>query len=297
MTNLQEITLWTALITPLLDTGAVDFESLTKLVRAQEAAGNGLLVLGSTGESLNLDESEKTEILKHVLSLNPKTPVMLGIGGIHLKSTIESIKAANKFSGVHAYLLVTPLYAKPGRVGQTEWFKALLNASEKPCMLYNVPGRTGVAMHVETVRDLKDHPNFFAIKEASGKPEDFKRYSEAAGERIMMMSGDDALCPAFKPYKLRGLVSVASNVWPAETARYIRHTLNDTLKHEDLWRDSSNALFSASNPIPVKALMATKGLIKTPLTRSPLDARDMKDLDLLQASDRNIAEWFQVTKN
>lgn len=291
--NVSSITLWTALITPLTAQGKIDFDGLTKLVRAQEQAGNGLLVLGSTGEALNLEEHEKEAVLEHVLSLNPTTPVMVGISGFNLIETQKTIQNYNQKPGVHAYLLVTPLYAKPGRHGQTAWFKTLLDTSTKPCMLYNVPSRTGINMNEETVSDLKDHPHFFAIKEASGNPDQFRRYANAAGERIRMMSGDDALCSDFAPYSLKGLVSVASNCWPQATALYIDQILKGTLKHIDLWRDSSNALFSASNPVPVKALMAQKGEIASAKLKAPLDEKDMKQMDFLIAADQHIAQWLK----
>jgi 4-hydroxy-tetrahydrodipicolinate synthase len=291
--NIQSINLWTALITPLQENGELDLEGLTRLVRAQEEAGNGLLVLGSTGEALNLEDHEKEKVLNHVLQLKPKTPVMVGISGFNQTETVKTLKRYNELSGVHAFLLVTPLYAKPGRHGQTAWFKTLLDASSKPCMLYNVPGRCGVAMHEETVSDLKDHPKFFAIKEASGNPDQFRRYANAAGERIMMMSGDDALCADFAPYSLKGLVSVASNCWPVACALYINQILDGSLKHVELWRDSSNALFSASNPIPVKALMAKKGEIASAKLKAPLDDRDMKQMDFLEAADQHIAQWLK----
>lgn len=294
MTTPESITLWTALITPMKSDGTLDLEGLTQLVRAQEEAGNGLLVLGSTGEALNLNKQDRDTVVQHVLSLNPTTPVMVGLGGADLEATVGQLKAYEKLSGIHAYLMVTPLYAKPGRHGQTAWFKTLLDTATKPCMLYNVPGRTAVALHEDTLADLKDHPRFFALKEASGSPEQFRRYSNIVGERIKMMSGDDALCPEFAPFHLRGLVSVTSNLWPKQTALYIKKVLEGTLKHADLWSDCSNALFVASNPIPVKALMAKREMIASPTLRAPLDHRDMTKLDLLEASDRHINEWYQT---
>jgi 4-hydroxy-tetrahydrodipicolinate synthase len=290
----ESITLWTALITPMLGDGTIDFDGLTKLVRAQEEAGNGLLVLGSTGEALNLNPQERESVVKHVLSLKPKSPVMVGLPGSELDATLELLKSYEAMDGIHAYLMVTPLYAKPGRHGQSAWFKTLLDTATRPCMLYNVPGRTAVAMHEDTVQDLKDHPRFFALKEASGSPEQFRRYANIVGDNVLMMSGDDALCPEFAPFNLKGLVSVASNVWPVQTARYIQKVLDGSLKHAELWKDCSNALFVASNPIPVKALMAKKQMIASPALKLPLDARDMQKLDLLEASDRHINEWFQT---
>lgn len=292
--DLNNITLWTALITPMQNDGNVDYASLEKLVRAQEQSGNGLLVLGSTGEALNLDEEEKDKILSFVIGLKPTTPIMAGIGGINLKSTLETIKKYEALKGIHAYLMVTPLYAKPGAKGQEQWFRSLMDASSRPCMLYNVPGRSAVALNKDAVRNLVGHKNFWAIKEASGSVDEFKSYRDAGQEKIALFSGDDALLPDFVPHSAKGLVSVASNCWPVATKLYTQQSLAQTLTHADLWRDASGALFLASNPVPVKVLMKQKGMIETPILRAPLTHEDMVKEDMLFAADRNINEWLMA---
>jgi 4-hydroxy-tetrahydrodipicolinate synthase len=294
--DLTKTPLWTALITPMHTDGSVDYNSLEKLVRAQEEAGNGLLVLGSTGEALNLDEEEKDKILSFVIGLKPKTPIMAGIGGINLKATLASIKKYEALTGIHAYLMVTPLYAKPGARGQEQWFRALMDASSRPCMLYNVPGRSAVAMHKDAVRNLVGHKNFWAIKEASGSVEEFRGYRDACQNKVALYSGDDALLPDFVPNGACGLVSVASNSWPMATALYTKMALDHSLTHADLWRDASGALFLASNPVPVKVLMHHKGMIETPVLRAPLTHEDMVKSDMLFAADRNINEWLMAQK-
>lgn len=294
--DLKNSALWTALITPMLEDGSVDYPSLEKLVRAQESAGNALLVLGSTGEALNLDEEEKDKILSFVLGLKPTTPVMVGIGGINLKSTLATIKKYEVIKGIDAYLMVTPLYAKPGAKGQEQWFRALMDASSRPCMLYNVPGRSAVALNKEAVKNLVGHQNFWAIKEASGSVSEFKAYRDACQDKIALFSGDDALLPDFAAHKAVGLVSVASNCWPEATALYTKLALSGELTHADLWRDASGALFLASNPVPVKVLMHQKGDIQSPVLRAPLTHEDMVKSDMLFAADRNINEWLMAQK-
>lgn len=292
--DFKNITLWTALITPMHHDGSIDYASLEQLVRAQEQSGNGLLVLGSTGEALNLDEEEKDKILSFVIGLKPSTPIMAGIGGINLKATLATIKKYEALEGIHAYLMVTPLYAKPGAKGQEQWFRSLMDASSRACMLYNVPGRSAVALHKDAVRKLVGHKNFWAIKEASGSVDEFKGYRDAGQEKIALFSGDDALLPDFVPHAAKGLVSVAANCWPVATQLYTRQALEHSLTHADLWRDASGALFLASNPVPVKVLMHQKAMIQSPVLRAPLTHEDMVKEDMLFAADRNINEWLMA---
>lgn len=289
--NLNNYPLWTAVVTPFLENGSVDYRSLEVLLHEQEEAGNAIVILGSTGEALNLDSEEKKEILKFTLGLNLSVPIMAGVGGINLRETKEWIQYLETLP-LQAYLLVTPLYAKPGKFGQYEWFKALLDAATRPCMLYNVPGRTAVSMNFEAVAMLKDHPRFWAIKEASGSVFDFKRYQEAAPQAAMY-SGDDSMTPVFTSLGAKGLVSVASNAWPKETHEYVKQCLAQKLQDTELWKECSDALFIASNPVPVKALLHYLKRIKTNLMRAPLDHRDLKDIKPVVVAHESIQGWFK----
>lgn len=288
--NLNNYPLWTAVITPMKENGSVDYESYGKLLKEQEAAGNGVLTLGSTGEALNIDESERREILKFTLSQNLNVPIMVGVGGINLKETMEWVSYLNTLP-IHAILLVTPLYAKPGDEGQYEWFKSLLDLTKVPAMLYNVPSRTGKPMSVKAVARLKDHPNFWAIKEASGSVEEFKKYREAAPQ-IRIYSGDDAMTPKFAPLGGVGLVSVASNVWPEATNKYVRQCLDGSLKDEQMWADCANSLFEASNPIPAKVLLAKLGRISAPNLRAPLTHKELPDCSAQVSANNKINTWL-----
>lgn len=291
--NLNNYPLWTAVITPMNENGSVDYPSLEKVLKEQKEAQNGLLILGSTGESLNLDLDEKKEILNFTLSLELELPIMVGVGGANLKTTSSWIEYLETLK-VDSYLLVTPLYAKPGVIGQYEWFKHLMDLSTKPVVLYNVPGRTSKELEHQTVQMLKDHPRMWGIKEASGSVEEFKKYVNDA-PNALVFSGDDALLPAFSKVGAKGLISVASNVWPKETNLYTKKCLDKSLKDEDckLWEKASDSLFIASNPIPVKRLMSDLNIITSSVLRAPLTHKDLEDASELQNSHNKIISWFE----
>lgn len=288
--NLNDFSLWTAVVTPLTNDSAVDFRSLTSIVHDQEEAGNGLLILGSTAEALNLTLPEKKKIVEHVLSLNPKTPMMVGVGGHQLEETLEWINFLET-KNIQAYLMVTPLYAKPGPIGQYNWFKTLMDAVSKPVMLYNVPGRSAVAMSTEAVAKLSTHKNFWAIKEASGSVEKMKEYLKAAGGKAIYC-GDDALMPEFTAAGATGLVSVASNAWPKETNLYVKQCLSKTFDAKQLWTDAANSLFCVSNPVPVKRLMFENGKLSSPKMVSPLSHEDLQDATIIKTANEQVRTWF-----
>lgn len=294
MKDINSTPLWTAIVTPMNTDSSIDFESFEKILRQQEKTGNGVVILGSTGEALNLGKDECKKVLEFGLSLKLNIPVMTGIGGYNQRETLEYVRYLNGLQGLDAYLVVTPLYAKPGEHGQTEWFKAILDLAAHPCMLYNVPGRTGVKMNFNAVKNLKDHKNFWAIKEASGSVEDFKKYGEMA-PKARMYSGDDGLVPDFAAHRCVGLVSVASNAWPQETRAYVIKALEHKLTvHEiEMWKKACDTLFIAANPVPVKNLMHAMGLIKTNVLRSPLDYRDLADNSPVLQANKNVQNWFK----
>jgi 4-hydroxy-tetrahydrodipicolinate synthase len=161
-------------------------------------------------------------------------------------------------------------------------------------MLYNVPGRTAVKMNFNAVKNLAGHKNFWAIKEASGSVEDFKKYVEA-NPKIRVYSGDDGMVADFTPYGCAGLVSVAGNSWPNETKAYVIKALQNKLSPSEieLWKKSSDTLFIAANPVPVKNLMHVQGKIKTNVLRAPLDHRDLADNSPVITANKNIQTWYK----
>ncbi len=293
--NITQYALWTAVVTPLLETSTVDFESLTRLVKQQEEAGNGLLILGSTAEALNLSLSTKKAIIEHVVKLKPRLPICVGVGGHLMEECLEWVKYLETLP-IDAYLMVTPLYAKPGARGQYQWFKTLLDAVTRPVMLYNVPGRTAVALNLEAVARLSTHRNFWAIKEASGSVEKFKEYLKAAGGKPVFC-GDDALLPDFAMAGSSGLISVASNAWPRETNLYVKQCLGRTFDAKELWTNASNSLFVVSNPVPVKRLLFERRDIKSPVMALPLSHEDMASAEPVLRAHADVTRWYNSQKD
>lgn len=287
--------LWTALITPMHQDGRIHFEDLKHLVKKQEEAGNGILLVGSTGEGLALPEKEKKEIVEFVAGLNPGVPLMAGVGGFDDKKQTEWISFCNRLN-IDAFLLVTPLYAKPGFQGQVAWFSTLLDKAEKPCMLYNIPSRTGVKLIPGVLQTLENHRNLWSVKEASGSVIDFQQFRMAA-PKVSLFSGDDALMPYFQAAGCKGLVSVAANIWPEATKLYVEKCLcGNTETLLPVWPDAVKALFSASNPIPAKHLLKEKGLIQNTTLRLPLTENELTDIDHLVKADQQIQNWYNNNK-
>jgi 4-hydroxy-tetrahydrodipicolinate synthase len=289
----KEFPLWTALVTPFLENGKIDELSLTRLLEEQVQAGNGILLLGSTGEALNMSLEEKKQLLNFALPKISKSPVMVGLAGFEEAANLDWLAYLEKLP-VDAYLAITPIYAKPGRHGQTNWFKKILDASTRPVMLYNVPSRSGVKLHPQTVEDLNQHKNFWAIKEASGSLDDMKLYKSKCLTQSVFC-GDDGLCPDFCDAGAEGLVSVASNAWPLATNLYVRKSISRSLtaKERESWAIASDALFVASNPVPVKALLHKEKRISFSQMRAPLEARDLQSFDPIEQATNFVNTWFK----
>lgn len=293
--SLDNYNLWTALVTPLTPGLNVDYSSLENLVKEQDSAGNGLLILGSTGEALNLGLETRKKIVQFVINLKLKSPIMIGVGGHDLAAQLSWCEWLEEQNTIQAYLMCTPIYSKPGDHGQYEWFKVLMDKVTKPVMLYNVPGRAAKELSFKAVEKLKDHKNFWAIKEASGSAAKMKNYFIACGNG-KVFCGDDALLPEFVDAGSCGLVSVASNTWPKETNLFVQKCLNKTITEKGLWSDAANSLFIASNPVPAKALLAAEGRINHDTMMPPLSRRDLTDLETLKFSSRNIRNWYKDNK-
>lgn len=290
--SIDAVPLWTALVTPFLENNHIDFVSLKKIATTQAMAGNGLLLLGSTGEGLALTHAEQLSIIKFVCDLQLDTPIMVAVGGYNLPEQIQWVEQCNDLN-VDCFLLGTPLYAKPGVVGQTQWFEALLDAAKFPCMLYNVPSRSGVEIPVETLQNVQNHPNCWAMKEASGDLTKFLNYRELC-PNIELYSGEDAMLPYLVPAGAKGLVSVCSNVWPQATQTYVQLCLAGQTQNNmfPLWNNAVAALFSVANPIPVKVLMQQQHVIQTPILRAPLTHLELTNSAALMAFDEQINQWL-----
>lgn len=290
----KETRLWTALITPFTADGSgVDYATLGDLLKRQDAAKNGVLILGSTGESLSLSDDEKREIVRFTLAQKLGVPVMVGIPNINMAQTLAWLEFC-RGCGADAYLAATPAYTKPGAEGQIGWFKAVFDAVDAPVMLYNVPSRTGSTLSPQVLRALQNHKNFWAVKESSGGLDMYIEYTTAA-PNAALYCGDDNMLPSAVPLGACGLVSVASNVWAEACHSYVTACRENAYRGQEWW-SASKALFTASSPVPVKALMHHRGMIPNAGVRLPLSARDLTSLDGLKAADQQIAEWHREFK-
>lgn len=292
---MEQYPLWTAIVTPMNEDGSIDYDSFEVVLRKQEDAGNGVLILGSTGEGLNLVDQEKKEIVKFTKLLNLSVPMMAGLGGFQLEAQKEFIHFCDEV-GVDAFLLVTPIYAKPGKEGQLGWFAQLMKETKTSCMIYNVPSRAGIKMHPDVPASLYNtFPNYMGLKEASGSVEEFKAFRDAA-PGAKLYCGDDSLIKDFVSEGAVGLVSVASNAWPKKTKKFLELHLEDNIGEafED-WVVSADLFFDAPSPIPVKSLLQHKGWIKSDSVRWPLTVDDMKGKteEALLEADQKISTWFE----
>ncbi len=290
--ELQKIPIWTALITPFFEDGRINFETLEQLVMTQSKAGNGLLLLGSTGEGLNITLEHKKAVISFCTRLNIEVPIMAGLGGFLLEEQLHFMHYCDG-EGIDAFLLVAPIYAKPKKEGQLAWFSHLMKATKTPCMLYNVPSRTGTHMDPEVPAHIfTTFPHYLGLKEASGNL-DHVRAFKAAAPKGPLYCGDDNLIKEFVALGAIGHVSVASNVWPEKTRHYWKLCTLDSSKLLKEWVPIVDTLFHAPSPIPAKVIMQYKGQIPSAHVRLPLDINDLQPetLENLIEADKVLQHW------
>jgi 4-hydroxy-tetrahydrodipicolinate synthase len=262
----------TALITPFKN-GEVDYDAFAALVDRQVEAGIDFLVpLGTTGETPCLEDEERIRILQIAKEHSKGVPVVVGGGTNSLQHTIRSMKMLEPY-GVDAFLIVVPYYNKPTQEGQYQYFKAVAESTDKPIVLYNVPGRTGANMTAETALRLAEVPNIVAIKEASGNREQIEAILAGAPEGFQVLSGNDDDTLWMMQQGGAGIISVASNVAPALMAEFVGAVRKRELQKAEQMNARLTPLFTncfvESNPIPAKAAMSAMGLIENEL-RLPL---------------------------
>lgn len=278
---------WTALVTPFSEDLAIDFSALEKLVRRQEEAGNGIVLAGSTGEGLALTDAEKSALVDCVAGLCLKVPVVVGIAGFQIDQALRFVRTCAK-KRVDGFLFVTPIYARPGLQGQIHWFKTLLDAAKLPCILYNIPKRAGCDLAVDAVKALQDHPNFWAIKEASGVPANVVRYREAA-PKVKIYCGWDDMTRSYAREGAWGLISVIGNLWPTLTHDFVEECVKNPFGEDAEELIAVIRRANHNNPVAAKAYLYAKRLIATPYLRPPLSHLDMEGLKELHSFDISLA--------
>jgi len=287
-----------ALTTPFHEDGSIDFETHRKNVRRVEREGvHGVVPVGTTGESATMSHDEHVEVIEATVEAVEDVPVVAGSGSNNTREALElSRRAAD--AGADGLLLISPYYNRPEPAGMEEHFRRIADAVDLPQIIYNVPGRTGRNIAVETAEALAAHENIVGYKAASG---DLNRVAEVVErtreESFAVLSGDDQLTLPVMSMGGRGCISVAANVEPARTSRMVDHALDGAyesareLHHElgPLFR----TLFIESNPIPVKEALAIRGHMPATM-RSPLSRMSDENLDrlrdVLAALDEEVAE-------
>jgi len=255
---------YTALVTPFATDGSVDFQKLEELVEFNIAGGvSGIVPVGTTGESPTLRPEEHLKVIETVVAKAAgRCKIMAGTGANSTAEAVELTAAAKEF-GIDGTLQVTPYYNKPNRSGLVQHFAAVADIGV-PVVLYNVPGRSAIEIPLEVVAELSQHEHVVSVKEAAGSVQrvtDIKQLCD-----IEVMSGDDSLALAMIKDGACGVISVASNIIPAEVSALIKASLDGDYetaqslhnKYAQLFDD----LFIDTNPIPIKAAMAMKGLLE-----------------------------------
>lgn len=261
----------TALLTPFRG-GEVDYTSYAATVDWQVTTGVDFLVpLGTTAETPTLSESEKLQLLEVTLQHADGHPVLAGVGSNSLHGTLANMRL---LQDADAFLVVVPFYNKPPQRGMFQYFKAVAQATDKPIVLYNVPGRTSSNIEPDTVLALaREVPNIIGIKEASGNVAQIKAILDGRPEGFSVFSGNDDQTCELMQLGADGVISVASNVFPSAMVDFV-HALQDgkfqeaEKMHERLL-PLFKALFVEPSPIPAKAAMAQLGLMDNSL-RLPL---------------------------
>ena len=264
-----------ALITPFNEDMSVDYSALERLVENQISGGiDYLVVLGTTGETPALSDDEKKEIVRFVIEKNAgRLKIVVGIGSNNTLALVQSIQKTN-FDGVDAILSVTPYYNKPTQEGLFQHFKAVVEASPVPVILYNVPGRTGVNMDADTtLRIARLSEKAVGIKEACGDLGQFAKIIKDAPEYFKVISGDDALALPSITTGAIGVISVIANALPEQLSQLIHASLEGNIaKARQLHLQMAEILkliFKEGNPGGVKALMEMMGTVKNQV-RLPL---------------------------
>ena len=256
-----------ALVTPMLDDGSLDYESLDKLIEYHvENKTDAIIAVGTTGESATLDEKEHCATIKRAVKTSAgRIPIIAGTGSNSTREAIDLTRCAMD-AGADACLLVTPYYNKPTQEGLYLHYREVAKAVAIPQILYNVPGRTACDMQAETVARLAEIPNIIGIKEATGDMERAKKIIDLCGDKLDVYSGDDGTALELILLGGKGDISVTANVAPRAMHDMCAAALNGDRdaaeKINEPLQGLHKNLFLEANPIPVKWALYEMGLIK-----------------------------------
>jgi len=261
-----------ALITPFLADGSVDFKSLRKVLKHTAKGVDYYVVMGTTGESATLSKEEKRAVLEFVKANNPdKLPIVYGIGGNHTAGVVRELRDTD-LTGVDAVLSVSPYYNRPSQEGIFQHFKEVADASPRPVILYNVPGRTAMNVSADTTLRLSVHKNIVGTKEASGSIEQCMRIAHYKPHEFMLISGDDMFTVPLYAIGGVGVISVLANAYPvafkkmkeaANKGQFAKASL-ESFKLLEI----NGPMYEEGSPVGVKYLMSLLGICE-PYVRLP----------------------------
>lgn len=264
-----------AIVTPFKNDNLVDYDGLEKLINHVINGGiNYLVVLGTTGESTTLADSEKVKVLNFCKKINNgRLPIVMGIGGNNTNKVISDLKIFN-LDGVDAILSVSPSYNKPSQNGIFNHYKLISKASPLPIILYNVPSRTSSNISANTILRLANKfNNIVAVKEASGDMDQIMKIIKNKPKNFCVLSGDDSLTLPMIYMGAEGVISVVGQVYPRFFSKMVHYGISKNIKmanelHYKLY-DIYSPLYEEGNPVGVKACLEILGICKS-YVRPPL---------------------------
>ncbi len=283
---------YTAIITPFNQDGSVDWDSLKNLVEFQiENNVAGIVPMGTTGESPTLSHEEHDKVIEKVIEwVDKRCTVIAGTGSNATSEAIRLTKHAEE-AGADACLVVNPYYNKPTQEGLFRHFKAVADSVKIPIVVYNIKGRTGVNVETTTlVRLINACSNINAVKEASGNLEQMKDVISKAPEGFSVLSGDDGITLDLIKAGGNGVVSVASNMIPDKMVAMVDAALDGNMEEAESLNDEMAAFFEGefieTNPIPIKAALAMRGMCK-----------EVYRLPMCEMSKENKAKWKKILQD
>jgi 4-hydroxy-tetrahydrodipicolinate synthase len=280
-----------AMVTPFDAQKNVDYQALEKHTEHLVNQGaNYLVVMGTTGENPTISQNDQDLILSRVLEVNAgRIPVVFGIGGNNTEALKKRLSSA-PLQQVDGILSVSPYYNKPNQSGILKHFTSLADVSSKPIILYNVPGRTGSMMHVDTILELARHENIVAIKEASGSFDHVNKLLLAKEDDFLVISGDDAYTLPFIAMGMSGVISVMGNAFPKEFSQMVRYMLDGNVENARYLHYKllpiMEAIFEDGNPGGIKRILNKMGFMREEFRMpvEPVNAEVAEKLDQLLAA-------------
>lgn len=277
-----------AIITPFNEDGSINFEGLGTNIDYQiENGTDAIIICGTTGEASTMTEAEHLECIRYAVERTAKrVPVIAGTGSNDTRTAIELSQEAEKL-GADGLLLVTPYYNKTTQAGLIKHYTMIADSVNIPIILYNIPGRTGMGITIDTLKVLAEHKNIVAVKEASGNISYTAQAAAAIGDKMDIYSGNDDIIVPMMALGAKGVISVLSNIMPKETHEMCQLCLDNNfapaIEMQLKYLEVINNLFIEVNPIPVKAAMNMMGMPSGTL-RMPLVEMGEANAEKLRAS-------------